>query len=227
MRSVLKKIKPTDQIEQGLLNLAEDTLTRGAIPSRTKIASELGRITGGFIKNPVKAIKEGVQREKLMREYLTSKTGVELPSKLSLVGQGMKKGAGKLKNYTTDYLSDPAKAKDLAVNTSGYIGSKIGAVGGLPGQLAGDFLGAATMRKALVDVDATKNALRKLRTTQAFKEASKLDKIKQLQGASIHELKLMQQDIKATYKDDIAGWAVGNSFAETAPIPLPFKGFCS
>lgn len=212
--------------------LVKSTVNNEAIPTRKELAKEVGVMTKDFLKNPVQFIKEGKQREQLAREFVESQLGIKLPSNKELLKQARDNIGGKLKNWLVK-SGNKEQFKDLAVNTSGFIGSKVGGIAGaattggvakLPGQLAGDYAGAAIARKAINDTSALKSALLKLHGDEAFKSASRLQKAKMIHKESLFAMKQRAEYIADKATEDIGGWAIGNAVAETVPIKLPFKG---
>lgn len=117
----------------------------------------------------------------------------------------------------TEYVRN--NKEDLVVNTSGALASIAGASTGVPGmKYLGDLGGALVARKGVQDLKATKTAIQKLKTDEAFKQANALDKLRKVHGASLSELKelALQGKIKENAIDDVGGFVVGNAVAETA-----------
>ena len=80
-----------------------------------------------MLKNPKKAIKEGLARDKLAVNTIKSVTGKTRGQTVRQLGSAIAKGVYK------------GGGKDLAVNTGGFAGSVAGSGGGKLGQLAGDW----------------------------------------------------------------------------------------
>lgn len=210
------------KVNQLVTDLATKTLHNAEIPTNREILTVGKELAKDFISNPIRAIKEGRERELLVKGLIKSTTGKELPTNAKLLKQGFTKGIDAIKQ-------NEELQKDLIVNTGGVIGSTIGSVAGLPGKLAGDLLGAATTRKAITDISVTKTAITKARTDEVFNSLSAFDKFKKVREISLKELKDLAEKGKLTddLVADTSGWAVGNTIAESAVgsvIPLPFKG---
>ena len=202
----------TKDIDKKLVALALQTSKTKTLPTNSELLPVLGTIAKDIITNPKQAVARGLARERLVKEVLASQNIQVLP-KTELILQGGKEASNAMANYVKN------NKKDLAVNTVGTAASFLGASTGIPGaKYAGDLGGALVTRKAIQDVTATKNAIRKLRTDVAFKEASSLDKLKQLRNQSLSELKEMIErgDIKKDKIDDVGGFLVGNAVAESA-----------
>jgi hypothetical protein len=101
-----------------------------------------------------------------------------------------------------------------------------GTVAGYPGYLAGDLAGTMVMRKGLLDLEATRKAQQKLNTSVNYRNATKLERLKMLGAASISELKTpeMQSKIAQRQKEDLAGWAIGNSMGKVGYNPIVAGG---
>lgn len=209
------------KVTQLVSDLTEKTLSTATIPTNKEILLVGKEIAKDFIRNPVKAIKEGRERELLVKGLIQSTTGKTLPANSALIKDQFAKGVNAIKQ-------NEELQKDLIVNTGGVIGSTLGSVAGLPGQLAGDLLGAATVRKAVTDITVTKSAITKARTDVVFNSLSSFDKFKKVREISLKELKDLAEQGKLT--DDIvadtSGWAVGNALAESTKsiLPVPFRG---
>lgn len=209
------------RVNQLVTNLAKKTIDTAELPTNKELLVVGREIAKDFVRNPVKAIKEGRERELLVKGLIKASTGKTLPTNTQLIKEGFSNGIDAIKK-------NEELQKDLIVNTGGVIGSTIGSVAGLPGQLAGDLIGAATVRKAVTDITVTKNAITKARTDAVFNSLSSFDKFKKVREISLKELKDLAEQGKLT--DDIiadtSGWAVGNTIAESAKglVPLPFKG---
>jgi hypothetical protein len=146
-------------------------------------------------------IDEGNAREELARKA-ASQVGTQVPSRLELVEEG-------------------------AAALGGIYGAKWGAIGGLPGALAGDIMGTRTIRRGFADAKATKAAYDKLKLEPVFQQAGRLEKLELLRQEAIAELE--RRDVAAAEqvkKQDIGGWVVGNASAQLAEhtIPLPTPG---
>ena len=215
-----------DLADSPVIGLVKQTMEKGELPARREIARELGKVTRNFVRNPVKATREGFARERLVKQMLQDQ-GLNVPSKGELVSKATRETSKAAINSAKKYLSDPDNKKNLIVNTMGFTGSVVGgAVGGPMGQLAGDLGGAMVMRKAIQDYEATAAAIVKARAEEGFKALSPLDKLRKIVKGSLQEVKEMAEKgrIADDATSDIQGWAVGNTVANTVPIPLPFKG---
>jgi hypothetical protein len=221
------------------------TLATGEIPSRKELLSVIGEETQKFIKAPRRTIREGFEREKLAREIIKETTGKDLTKATATQAaakESFKKAKELGKKLYDAKLVDKAGREDLITNTGGFLGSQGGAViggtigsiggplgtivGAKAGQLAGDLGGAVAVRKTLRDIDATRKAFEKLADDSAFKAANGLQKLKKLRNASLEELRKLAEEgrIADDTTKDIGGWTIGNTVAETVPLPIPFKG---
>jgi len=209
---------------QAIAQLAIKTLKTEELPSRLEVARAMGTATKGFLRNPVKALKEGVQREAAVREAIQAQTGVIVPSQTAI----LKKAGQKMTGFVKDLVKK--NAEDGLVNTAGLAASIAGgAVAGPIGALAGDLGGALATRKAITDYKALQRARLKLADDEAFKSAGALSKLKILGAATLAELKspAMQKRIEDDATGDVAGWAIGNASAVTLTamgVNIPLKG---
>ena len=209
---------------QAIAQLAVKTLKTEELPSRLEVARAMGIATKGFLRNPVKALKEGVQREAAVRESIKAQTGVIVPSQTEI----LKKAGQKMTGFVKDSIKK--NAEDGAVNTAGLAASIVGgAVAGPIGALAGDLGGALATRKAITDYKALQRAKSKLADDEAFKSAGALSKLKRLGAATLAELKSaeMQKKIEDDATGDVAGWAIGNASAVALTamgVNIPLKG---
>lgn len=209
------------KVNQLVTDLAKKTLKTAEIPTNIELLTVGKELAKDFVSNPLRAIKEGRERELLVKGLIKSTTGKSLPTNTQLIKQGFSKGVDAIKQ-------NEELQKDLIVNTGGVIGSTIGSIAGLPGQLAGDLLGATAVRKTITDISVTKTAITKARTDAVFSSLSSFDKFKKVREISLKELKDLAESGKLTddLVADTSGWAVGNTIAESAKglVPLPFKG---
>lgn len=182
--------------------LAKETVRTGKLPSLKKTSPIVLSIGKEAIKNPVKALKTGIKNDKVARQLAGN------ISRKSLVKSGIKK---------------LATNKDLAVNTGGYLGSKIGktaTLGNPIGGYAGDLGGALLTRKTIDDISATKQVLK---AKGGIKKAlsTPIDTVKQLRRRA-KEI----SSPKLEYAKDGIGWAIGNTAADTvlSPTGIPLRG---
>ena len=209
---------------QAIAQLAIKTLKTEELPSRLEVARAMGTVTKEFLRNPVKALKEGVQREAAVREEIKAQTGVIVPSQTEI----LKKAGQKMTSFVKGFVKK--NAEEGVVNTAGLAGSIAGgAVAGPIGALAGDLGGALATRKAITDYKALQRAKSKLADDEAFKSAGALSKLKILGAATLAELKTpeMQREIEDNVTGDVSGWAIGNASAVALGamgVNIPLKG---
>lgn len=189
-------------------------LINKVLPSRKEILSSAGNLLKEAVKNPKKAFKEGMARDKAataIYKGLTGKGKVETAKQvIGKVVKGGYKGGG----------------KDLIVNTGGAIGSGIGAsAGGTIGRLGGDYLGAGIARRAIDDIEILGSALREVRNT-TYKQ-SWWRKGKLVQRRSKELAKRKRKESLPEYHKDAIGWGIGNASAESlqkAGSHIPLQG---
>jgi len=209
---------------QAIVQLAIKTLKTEGLPSRLEVARAMGTATKEFLRNPVKALKEGTQREIAVREAIKVQTGIIVPSQTAI----LKKAGQKMTTFVKGFVKK--NAEEGVVNTAGLAGSIAGgAVAGPIGALAGDLAGAVATRKAITDYKALQRAKSKLADDEAFKSAGALSKLKILGAATLAELKTpeMQREIEDNATGDVAGWAIGNASAVALTamgVNIPLKG---
>lgn len=189
-------------------------LKNKTLPGKKEILTSAGNLAKEFIKNPKKAFKKGMLRDKLANTAMqaaTGKTRGQVTKQLSsLVAKGVYKGGG----------------KDLAVNTGGLAGSLAGSAGGKIGSLAGDWGGAALARKALDDTEALARTS-KITKSPRFKNLNLRKKAVLLKRKIIKETKRNAPAFKKELKSDTIGWAIGNSSADALKAvgsKVPFQG---
>lgn len=102
-------------------------LKNKALPGKKEILSSVGNAAKELLKNPKKAIKDGLTRDKLAVSAMKTVTGKTRGQTVRQLGSAIAKGVYK------------GGGKDLAVNTGGFAGSVAGSGGGKLGQLAGDW----------------------------------------------------------------------------------------
>lgn len=189
------------------------TLINKSLPGKKEILQSTGRAIVDILRNPVNAIREGIARDKLAVQTYKNLTGHSRTKAAkiltNIISKGVYKGGG----------------KDLIVNTGGVAGSIAGAnIGGKLGSLGGDWLGAATTRKALDDTEALHKAL-KIRNNPAFKRLSAKNKLDIVRKRLIGFAKKNSKSFNEELKKDSIGWVIGNSSADTlravgSKIPL-------
>lgn len=236
---------------QAIVKLALRTYATEELPTREEIGHAMGLATREFLRNPVKAVRAGFQREKVIRQAVESQTGKPLPTKQAIVTAGVKKMFNPLGKVVRENMQTGSSAtltqagekmtafveekmrkqgEDGAVNTAGFTGSIVGgAIAGPLGALAGDLGGAMATRKAVTDYKALQRARASLKDDEAFQSAGKLSQLKKLGAATLSELKSaeMQKKIEDDLTGDVAGWAIGNGAAAAltaARVGIPLKG---
>ncbi|MEM9945312.1 MAG: minor capsid protein [Cyanobacteria bacterium P01_D01_bin.36] len=124
------------------------------------------------------------------------------------------------------------QAPDLIVNAAGVVGSAIGQhLAGPAGALAGDLLGAVAAHQVVAASQAVLSAKEKLRQSEEFKLASKVNKLRRLGRATLSEFN--DPEFQRKYMNEttgnVTGWGVGNTVATVGNmIPgvsaIPGKG---
>ncbi len=191
------------KIKAPTTSLIGQVLTKKKLPGAKEIRSAVGKQAKQLIKNPVKTIKEGIKRDRAAVEKYKQATGLGRKQATKKIAKTIGRGAYE------------AGGKDAVVNIGGLAGSKVGAVAGLPGELAGDYFGARAMRKAL-DTGEARMKAGKIKKNPRFQA---LDKKTQ---SDI--LKKRQKGFRKKIKDDLAGDAVGWGIGNTAALGLQGAG---
>lgn len=186
------------------------TLINRQLPGKREILGSIGRGVKSFIKNPIKATKQGIANDRAARGIYKAATGKTRRHVVGAIAKGVYKGGG----------------KDLAVNIGGAAGSAVGASGGKVGQLAGDWAGAAVTRKALDGTEALSKAAR-IRKNPAFQRQSPRVKAGIIAKRTKGYMKAGRKNFKKELKADTVGWGIGNSAAESlqsAGSKVPLQG---
>lgn len=189
-------------------------LKNKALPGKKEILKSVGNLAKEILKNPVKAVKDGLARDRFANTAMKAATGKTRGQATKQLGSALAKGVYK------------GGGKDLAVNMGGLSGSIAGSVGGKVGQLAGDWGGAAITRKALDDTEALIRAT-KITKSNKFKNQSLPTKAKLLVRKTLKEAKKNAPRFKKELKQDTVGWAIGNSSADilkSAGSSVPLQG---
>ena len=207
--------------EGNIRNLASGAF-EAATTTRKNNLKQVGSVFKTLITNPKEAIKQGLEREKLLLRQISLETGRDV-SKGEIIKNGLNVGAYSLGKT----LSDPVKSKELYINASGFVASKLGASTGLPGAgLAGDLIGARTARRMFDDKDILKEALGKLQGDSVYNESNRLGKISLIfsESKKIKSNKIFEDKINII--SDTSGWAVGNFAADQLSkiSSVPLKG---
>lgn len=172
-----------------------------ALPGKKEILRSVGNLAKDTLKNPVKALRNGLARDRLANTAMRAATGKTRGQATKQLGSALAKGIYK------------GGGKDLAVNVGGAAGSIAGSAGGKVGQLAGDWGGAAVTRKALDDSEALIRAS-KITKSNRFKNQPLPTKAKLLVRRTLKEAKKNAPGYKKELKQDTTGWAIGNSSAD-------------
>lgn len=187
-------------------NLLSETLINKRIPSRQRIAESAGRIAKDLLRDPVATVKQGLQRD-----YAANQLAARLGS-----------GRSKITKSVISSFKEPIK--DLAVNIGGFAGSMALGSMGLPAQLAGDFGGAFITRRAIDDIQTTREVFKELKGMDSWRKQSLLSKTTSLVNTTGQRIIDKYNQTPMPLLDDTVGWAVGNSVAESLPLPVPLKG---
>jgi hypothetical protein len=215
LKDGLNAHKTANNIATNQSTIIGRTLTNRQLPGKREILQSASNGIKSFVKNPIQAVKSGLARDKLAVQkwgYHTGQTRGQTAINLGKsIASGVYKGGG----------------KDMLVNTGGLIGSiKGAAIGGKIGSLAGDWAGAATARKGLDDLEATRNAF-KIRNNPNFQKQPLNVKARILSKRASGYAKANKKGFNSELKQDTIGWGIGNSSADvlatTAPS-IPFKG---
>ncbi len=204
-----------------MVDLALTIFHKEEIPSRVELKQGLIEQARIFAKDPITYIKLGKQRELIAKGIYETSTGEIIPTKKEICHTAFSE------------VCKSEAAKDLVVNAGGLGGSILGSSFGLPGQLAGDLMGAITTRKIINDINATREAHQKISAEVKYQESNLLSKLGQLFSKAREILKSDEAREKDRQNGlaDTAGWVIGNSVAEginnTIPMMLagiPLKG---
>jgi len=184
------------------------------LPGKKELLGGIGTAIKSTLRNPIKAFRDGIARDKLA-----------VSTYKGLTGQGRKQAAGALlKNM--GHGAYVGGGKDLLVNTGGLVGSKLGSAGGKIPELAGDWAGAAAARKALDGTEAIVKA-RKIRANPTFLKQPKNVQAGILRKRTMGYARAGQKSFKKELASDTVGWGIGNSSADAltaAGVRIPFKG---
>lgn len=186
------------------------------LPSRGEIVKIAATATREFFGNPIKAVNDGLKREKQAREAYALTFGREAPTKMQATKKAMQLAGKKLKDLVLD--------KETIVAGAGIAGSIVGgAVAGPAGALAADLGGTLIARKAVEAHAAYKKASGGLRDAEAFTAANALSKIKLKAQMTLSEMKTaeIQREMEKELVGDSAGWAIGNATAAVVGALAP------
>lgn len=204
---------------------AENFVKTGSLPSRVESAKLAGNYALGVLRNPKKAIEQGLKREALMMEALSFQLGREI-SKKEVIKAGLDEAASGFKKI----LDNPEQRKELIINLNGFLTSKAGSATGIPGLgLAGDLVGAKVTRRGFDDWEVLNETLSNLRGTEKFDTAGRLGKISQIYEESKRLINSQKSKRIGNTVGDVSGWAAGNFGGEALNyVPgigsVPLKG---
>lgn len=207
-----------------MAQMAVKTMATEQIPSRQEISKLAGTAVAEFWRNPIKFTRQASQRERLVMNAL-EEAGFEMPEFSGMSWDGMEK----ISKAATDYaVNNSAVLEDLAVNTAGFVSSKVGAATAGPvGALAGDLGGALVVRKGIDDTKVLLKVSKSLADDEAFKKANALQKAGIIHKRSKAELAAMKEAREQNFAADVTGWAIGNTAAEALNalgVGIPLKG---
>lgn len=196
-------------------SLIGQTLINRQLPGKRQILGAAKNLIKDAVKNPVKAFKEGLARDRLANRAYTAATGQTrgqaTKAVVSAIGRGAYRGGG----------------KDLLVNTGGLAGSIAGGnVGGKLGSLGGDWLGAAAARKALDHTEAVV-AASKIRNNPKFRQQPLAVRTKILAKRARGFARASDKRFGSELKQDTVGWGIGNASADAlqaAGSHVPLQG---
>lgn len=196
---------------QALVELVHKTLKTEQIPSRAEIGQVARLMAGEAIRNPIKFIREGNQREAAAKQALQQR-GVDVPTRMETAKLGASRGASAIKTYAAN---NPGAVREATVAVTGFVGSTVGgAVAGPVGGIAGEVGTVLVSRKVISDYQALQTARKNLKHDEAFQAAGRLQKLNMLRKASIEELKAM--DLNEGRSGDLAGAIMGGSAGSIA-----------
>lgn len=186
------------KIKNSTLNTLADSIRKNrAIPSRKEI---MLAVKGNTVSGNLTAAKKMTQRARPLAEPIAKKAA---------------------KNTTKKIVKSPV-AKELAVNTGGFLAGKtVGDLGGgLPGAIAVDAAGASITRRLLNKGYAD---------VKAFRGRSKGESRANIQKRAEKKRRTLEKiDRKGNNNiGDVSGSVIGNTAAEIgnrAGIGIPFKG---
>ena len=187
-------------------NTAQKLVKTGELPSRGEAAKLTGNYLLGAIKNPKKAIEQGLKREKLVMEGLSLQLGRDITKK-----EVIQAGLGEATENFKKLVQDPEQKKELIINLNGFFASKAGQATGIPGVgLAGDLVGAKITRRSFDDWEVLNETLSNLRGTEKFDSANRLDKVTQIFSESKRLVESQKSKRMGNTIGDVSGWAAGN-----------------
>ena len=194
-----------------MTSLIGKVLKNKSLPRNSEILKSTGNALKDFATNPVSFVRRGLRRDRIANQLYKNVTGQSrlqtTRDVLGKVGQGVYKGGG----------------KDLAVNTGGFLGSKLGSVGGIPGQLAGDYVGARVTRRVLDEGETLQKAM-KITNNPKFRSLPPRQKL-QIIRKRVQGFRNSRKDDELF--NDTAGWAIGNGSAiglQKVGSQLPLQG---
>jgi tape measure domain-containing protein len=193
---------------QEFLDLILTSLEQGQLPEKGALRGSLATIAAGtakdFVKNPLKETQKGFARQAFATDLINMSTGRQ-DTPLGLTGQAVSTA------ISVESVRD--LIQEGTVGLAGIAGSAAGAPLGPGATLAGDALGALLVRKITNDIIAV---------YEAVMDGVDVNNIPDLVKASIDKKNSPEAVAKAgtNYKQDMLGWAVGNTGANFTPLPL-------
>jgi hypothetical protein len=194
-----------------MTSLVGSVIINKKLPSKTRFLGSATKFLGDLVTKPGPTIAEAIANDRKAVALMRAGTGMTRKQAVMRVApslaEGFYKGGG----------------KDLMVNTGGLVGSVAGGSGGVPGTLAGDWLGARMARKGLDDIEALGKAM-KIRNNPNFQRLPLRQR-----------LSIVQRRAKGFAKGnhtnellpDTVGWGIGNGSAmglSAIGVGVPLKG---
>lgn len=198
-----------------MASLIGKILINKALPNKREILGSVGKLIKETVKNPKKAIKEGIARDKAANAIykgLTGKGRLQAAKEVVIkASKGAYKGGG----------------KDLVINTVGAGASALGgSTAGVVGKLGGDYIGARVARRALDDAESVVSAIKQVSKEKGLK-LSWLRDGKVVHRRAVAIAKMKRRLNTPEYHKDAIGWGIGNASAEglqKAGSHIPLQG---
>jgi hypothetical protein len=233
--------KSASAADREAARLVNTTFETGDLPSRKEASNLLGIAAKETIRNPIKGVKQGLEREAFMREAIELASNIDASRRAVMVA-GAKNAGAAIADITGKNFK--SWAEEGSVGAAGAIGGLSGAaiggligatvagpvgtaVGGFLGEKAADVGGSLIVRKAITNFKAHKSALSKLNEDEAFAAADKLTKKKLLKKQTLSELEAMAEAIRDNRIEDVGGWMIGNTAAhslQAVGVKIPLEG---